>query len=106
MLYRRIFATPTFKKTTVVVGAACIAWFIAEIFTDIFQCHPFKEAFDPLNLYSGRCFDLRAYYWGITATNLGLDMVMLYLPLHMVWKLQLAIKQKFVLSAIFLIGFL
>ena len=104
LLYRRIFATPAFRKTTVVVGGTCIAWFIAEAFTDIFQCHPFTAAFHPQDFPPNQCFNLPAYYWGITASNLGLDVIILYMPLHMVWGLKLPVRQKLMLSGIFLIG--
>ena len=104
LLYRRIFTTAPFRKASVAVGAACLLWFIIEVFMDIFQCHPIKAAFDPALLSTDRCIDLQSFYSGITIANLCLDVVILYLPLHMVWKLKLPTKQKLTLSGIFLFG--
>ena len=105
-LYRRIFDTPAFKQTSLIVGLACIAWFIVTLFTDVFQCRPFEAAFDPALMFTYHCIDLQAYYYGICAANLAIDLIMLYLPLHMVWRLQLPTRQKISLSGIFLLGLL
>lgn len=106
LLYRRIFDTPAFRRRSLVVGVACVVWWVVEVFTDIFQCHPFEAAFDPASLFTNRCINLQSYYFGITASNMGLDIIMLLLPLHMVWNLKLPIKQKVCLSGIFSMGFL
>ena len=104
MLYRRIFSTPAFKKNTLIVGSAVILWFIVALFTDIFQCRPFQAAFDPKLLFTSRCINLEAYYRGVTASNLCIDVAILYMPLHMVWGLKLHTRQKIALSSIFLLG--
>ena len=104
LLYRRIFTTASFRRVSVAVGIACLLWFIIEVFLDIFQCRPFKAAFDPMLLLTDHCIDLQSFYSGITVANLGLDLVVLYLPLHMVWKLKLPTKQKLMLSGTFLLG--
>lgn len=104
LLYQRIFATKEFRRRSMIVGAACIAWFIAEVFANIFQCHPFSEAFNPEALFTKKCIDLQAFYWGITIANLFLDVAVLALPIHMVWGLRLSTRKKCELSAIFLFG--
>lgn len=104
LLYRRIFTTTRFKKVSLVVGIACVLWLVIEVFMNIFQCRPFAAAFDPALLFTDHCIDLQSFYSGITIANLGLDVVVLYLPLHMVWKLKLPTKQKLMLSGIFLLG--
>ena len=104
VLYRRIFSTVAFKKSTLVVGGAVMLWFIVALFTDLFQCQPFEAAFNPELLFTNQCINLQAYYWGITASNLCLDIIMLYMPLYMVWGLQLRTRQKIALSGIFLLG--
>ena len=55
-------------------------------------------------LFTDHCIAMQAYYEGVTATNMGIDMVMLLLPVHMVWRLKLPIKQRIVLSSIFMLG--
>ena len=104
VLYRRIFCTPAFKKSTILVGTAVMVWFIVTLFTDIFQCRPFQAAFDPQLLFTTQCINVKDYYRGITASNLCLDVIILYMPLHMVWGLQLRTRQKIAVSGIFLLG--
>ena len=104
LMYRRIFPTNSFRKLTLYVGAACIAWFVAEVLSDIFQCHPIVAAWDPKFLFSPQCINLEAYFWGISATNMILDVIILCMPLRMVWDLELPMRQKCILSGIFLMG--
>ena len=104
VLYRRIFCTTAFKRATLFVGATIMSWFVVALFTDIFQCRPVKAAFDPELLPTRQCINLETYYRGVTASNLCIDVVMLYMPLHMVWRLRLSVRQKVALSGIFLLG--
>ena len=104
LLYRRIFDTAAFKRNTLVVGILCIIWFFIAICLEIFQCHPRSAAFEPEMLFTDHCIDIQAYYEGVTATNMGIDMVMLLLPVHMVWRLKLPTKQRIILSGIFILG--
>ncbi|KAL8806417.1 MAG: hypothetical protein Q9182_001332 [Xanthomendoza sp. 2 TL-2023] len=104
LLYRRIFSTRRFRQATTIVGSLCVGWCIAAIVADIFQCRPIHAAFDPEKLFTDRCMNLQAYYRGVTASNLVLDLVVLSMPLCMVWKLTLDTKQKISLSGIFLLG--
>ena len=104
VLYRRIFCTTAFRRVALIVGTIVMVWFIVAIFTDIFQCRPFQAAFNPELLPTKQCINLEAYYRGVTASNLCIDVVMLYMPLHMVWRLRLSMRQKVALSSIFLLG--
>ena len=79
-------------------------WFIVSLFLNLFQCRPFQAAFDPELLFTNQCINLQAYYWGITGSNLVIDIVMLYMPLHMVWGLKLHLRHKIELSGIFSLG--
>lgn len=104
LLYRRIFSTPEFRRRSACVGCACVAWFVAEVLANIFQCRPFSSAFDPEKLYTSNCINLQAFYWGITIANLVLDVAVLSLPVHMVWTLKLSLRKRVELSVIFALG--
>ena len=104
IMYRRIFFTAAFKRCTLIVGSTVILWFIIALFTDLFQCRPFQAAFNVELLLTDQCINLQAYYRGITASNLCLDVILLYMPLHMVWGLKLRTRQKIEVSGIFLLG--
>ena len=81
-----------------------MGWFVVALFTNIFQCRPIHAAFDPELLPTKQCINMKQYYRGVTASNLGIDVIMLYMPLHMVWRLRLSMRQKVGLSGIFLLG--
>lgn len=104
LLYRRIFATERFKRTILAIGALCLIWFLIVILMNVFMCRPFNAAFNPETVLTKKCIDLESFYRGITVANLIIDVIILYLPLHMVWSLQLAIRQKLSLSGVFMLG--
>ena len=104
LLYRRIFDTTSFKRQSLIVGIACLVWLVIEIWMNIFQCTPFTAAFELEYLFTRRCIDLQALYWGVTITNLGLDIVILILPIPMVLRLKISMRQKMSLLGIFLVG--
>ena len=106
LLMRRIFDTRPFRDITNVVGALCLAWGIAIIFANIFQCTPTSNAFDPAVIMSlsNRCIHLQAMYYGAMSTALTLDILILILPIHQIWRLQLSNKQKYELTAILSLG--
>ena len=104
LLYRRVFDTAAFRRKTLVVGILCMIWFFIAICLEIFQCHPLSAAFDPEMLFTDHCIAMQSYYEGVTAANMGIDIIMLLLPVHMVWRLKLPIKQRIVLSSIFMLG--
>lgn len=86
------------------MGTACVVWCLLAIFIYVFQCRPFKAAFDLELLFTYHCINLQSFYLGITAVNIALDVVLLYLPLHEVWKLEMRDSKKIKLSGIFLLG--
>ena len=103
---RRIFDVERFKIITTIVGTACMAWGISIFFANIFQCTPFMDAFDPDIVMSSskKCIDLQAMFYGTLATAFTLDLIILVLPLHIIWKLRLPTRQKIELTAILSLG--
>ncbi|CAF9926230.1 MAG: hypothetical protein ALECFALPRED_003396 [Alectoria fallacina] len=104
LLYRRIFDTLIFRRATIVVGMACISWLVAALLCLAFQCHTIAERDNPDSLFSDQCIHIKVYWDAITGSNMGLDLIILCMPLHMVWNLKLATRQKMALSGIFTLG--
>ena len=102
LLYRRIFDTARFKAATIVVGVLCVLWFIAESVTAIAQCSPVEGAWN--KMIPSRCINLTAFWYGLTASNLILDIIILCMPMFVIWRLKLATRQKIVLSGMFMLG--
>ncbi|CAD6563519.1 MAG: hypothetical protein ASARMPRED_000008 [Alectoria sarmentosa] len=104
LLYRRIFDTRIFRRATTIVGMACISWLLAALLCLAFQCHTNAERDNPDSLFSDQCIHIKVYWDAITGSNMGLDLIILCMPLHMVWNLKLATRQKIALSGIFALG--
>ena len=104
LLYRRIFATRKFRMATLLVGIACVSWLIAALLCLAFQCRTETERYNAASLFSDQCIDLKAYWAAVAGSNMGLDLVILSMPLYMVWNLKLAVRQKVALTGVFALG--
>ena len=102
--YRRMFSTAVFRKKSTFVRVLCVIWFTIIVRMDIFRCHPFDEAFYAETIFTNYYIDLQKFYLGATAADLGIDVIMLFLPLHMVCELKLPTRQKLLLSGLFMLG--
>ena len=101
-LYRSIFPGRGFVITTGVVGAGVIAWGIAVILVSIFQCNPVRGAWDIT--VPAACIILPKFYLANAVPNIAMDVIILALPIPNVWTLQMSIRQKYVVSGLFLLG--
>ncbi len=104
LLYRRIFDTAAFKKVILVVGTLCVAWLFADIFGMLFFCSPMSAFWDLALIFSNHCRDIQAMLYGITISNMFLDIILLCMPLPMIWKLALSPRKKVEVGCLFLIG--
>lgn len=104
LLYRRIFATPNFKRATLILGILSVCWGIAAILGQILLCQPISAAWKPDALFTKKCGDIQAYFRAVTISNMLLDVIILCLPIHMVLKLHLPTRKRIVISGIFMLG--
>ncbi|MCJ1252151.1 hypothetical protein MMC30_009389 [Trapelia coarctata] len=68
----------------------------------IFQCTPRERIWNPL--IPGTCVNEYAVFISGASMNLVSDLILLILPLHSVWKLQMKLKRKLQVSAVFATG--
>ncbi|KAL8824018.1 MAG: hypothetical protein Q9170_008272 [Blastenia crenularia] len=101
-LYYRIFPLRRFRIILIVVGSSVIAWTIAIVLVEIFQCWPIKLQWDPTAL--GHCVNFVAYAITVFTTNVITDLLIFALPLPLVWRLHTSKKRKWMLTATFAIG--
>ena len=107
-LYLRLFSRvhKTFTKFCYCVIGLTIAWGVATLFSAAFQCHPVRamwEAPTPTN-YKKKCFDTRRYMLATNAPNVILNLVVLVLPLHPIWQLQLPTKKRLMIIGMLWLG--
>ena len=103
---RRIFNVEPFKMITTILGTVTTAWGVLIVLANIFQCTPLMDAFDPdvVMTSSKSCIDLQAMFYATLGTGFTIDLIILILPLHIIWRLRLSTRQKFEVTAILSLG--
>ena len=107
--YLHIFAPTRKGNMFIYVGVHLCIWtnlifYILGIAFNIAMCSPRKKIWDPL--MEGHCFDYNANYQASGIFNVISDFAILILPMPCVWKLQMPLKKKILVTAIFATGFL
>ncbi|KAF7173264.1 hypothetical protein CNMCM5623_005491 [Aspergillus felis] len=100
--YLRIFVTKGFRIAAwVCMGCACAYW--AGSMLQIFLiCQPFERNWNPT--LPGHCASQNVAFSTIGAFNLMTDVMIMVLPLHFIWKLQMSTATKLALYGIFGMG--
>ena len=102
-LYRSIFPGTGFRRATVVIGAACIAWWIGGTLAIALHCRPLRAAWD-LTVQHHKCFDGVALFEWILSFNIAIDFAIIVLPIHPIWRLNLPKSQRLTVLSIFGLG--
>ena len=79
-----------------------LLFYISVIFVVVFACWPREKIWDPL--VPGKCVSAPAVLVTTSAINAATDLVILFLPIVSVWKLQMGTNKKWGVSAIFAAG--
>lgn len=104
LLYLRIFVTQWFQRTCQACIAIVVAFTIGTVMSSIFQCTPVTFTFDKTE--TGTCIDLTAFWYANAAFNISSDLVIMFLPVPVINRLQLPPQQKLLLYGIFAVGIL
>lgn len=105
--YMRIFA-PTKSRDIIHCGIHIVIWFnfayyLTGVFVEAFLCNP-REKYWNVLLDTGHCYNRDAINIVSGIINTVSDFAILLLPQKVIWKLQMPLKRKLAVSAIFLIG--
>ncbi|KAI0810059.1 hypothetical protein GGR55DRAFT_695856 [Xylaria sp. FL0064] len=104
--YRRIFPTRVVRIGTLIIGAACIAWFIPIIILDFAQCRPLKAFWlvELQALPTTKCINPFQSFFGNSIANSIIDFSTLSLPIREVFQLQTTTRRKINIAFVFLLG--
>ena len=84
-----------------------LAFYVAIGFTVIFECHPIDEVWNPETFDSSNyCIKRNAVLVATSAINVFSDLMVLLLPIWATWHLQMGLKRKIGIAAVFTIGIL
>jgi hypothetical protein len=102
-LYMRVFGVNRhFSLGVKIVGVLNLLWMLASILSLIFQCTPVRRAWNPM--LPGTCFNLSTFTVAVEVPNSLLDFVMMALPISMLRKLKMRLRDKIVIGITFLLA--
>ena len=102
--YRQVFTTRKFRLATDVLLWLNVMWGVAMTIASIIQCIPLQMSWNPLRLKEGNCIAFGLYTLFEELFDVVLNIAILLLPLLMIRKLQIPVREQWVLSFIFLLG--
>ena len=102
VFYHRLFPVRRFTIVAVIMGVILIAWWISFLFAIIFSCVPVGSFWDKSIV--GDCVNEHTLSWGVTGSELVVNIILLVLPIPWLWDLRLALTKKLALIGVFLLG--
>ncbi|RWA06353.1 hypothetical protein EKO27_g8750 [Xylaria grammica] len=105
--YRRIFIGEGFRAVSLAILVFIALWTTAFFFATVLECnrHNLNLIWKSLAIFKGQCQKYKTIQLAHCATDIATDLVVLSLPLPPIWKLNMSVRRKLLLSLIFLIGF-
>ncbi|KAI0890643.1 uncharacterized protein GGS22DRAFT_183988 [Annulohypoxylon maeteangense] len=104
-LYIRIFSISTFRILSFVLMGLTVAYCITFLALFLTTCSPdISQLWNPRP--DGYCRDLHIGQLGSVSTNLGIDVLVIILPMPFLWTLQMRVRNKIVVSFLFSLGFI
>jgi hypothetical protein len=101
--YLRIFGImPVFRWLCWILIALVAAFGIAGFFSQVFSCTPVSKAWNPMQ--KGHCIESKPYCTSIGLIHVVFDFAIVILPMPWIWKLQIALRSKIVLSVLVCLG--
>ncbi|KAK8091845.1 hypothetical protein PG997_002206 [Apiospora hydei] len=105
-MYQTLMPIPRMKLAVRVVGGFVILYNVCGFITGLVICQPYEKNYDWAGVVKGKCGDVKLYYEWLSAINVVSDVIVLLLPLPFVYNLQLQLRKKIVLFAMFSVGFI
>ena len=102
--YQRVFHQ-TYRWFSVLlwsIGILNVLWFLAAELSTIFQCSPVKAAYE---IVEGRCIPEWKWQLATTIPSVVIDVMILFLPLPLLARLQVPLRRKLLLIGVFIFGY-
>jgi hypothetical protein len=104
-LYIRIMSWPILKRLSYTIMGLSMAYCISFMAVFLTTCTPdISQLWNPRP--DGHCRDLNIGQLGSVSTNLGLDVLIIALPMPFLWRLQMPRRNKIVVTLAFSLGFI
>ncbi|KAH7176136.1 hypothetical protein EDB81DRAFT_897190 [Dactylonectria macrodidyma] len=102
-IYIRISPSRRFRAAVYLLMAIVTGYSFSAVLVAIFQCNPVEMAWD-ITITDGSCIDRMAYFVATLALNVTTDLFMLALPIPMLWRVKMPMRQKLGLIGILMTG--
>ncbi|KAG9193505.1 choline dehydrogenase [Alternaria panax] len=103
--YLRVFPAKSFRTLTYSVMAVCGLYTVAFFVATLTQCRPISMAWNQWDgLHEGTCNDIHIQGWIAAAINIFLDAVVMALPMKHLAGLNMGLKKKLMVMAMFGVG--
>ncbi|OTB02915.1 hypothetical protein M426DRAFT_322160 [Hypoxylon sp. CI-4A] len=108
MFYRRIFISTWFRRASLAILIIIAAWTVAFFFATLFECNGknLDNLWKSIQTFKTVCYKYKEIQLGHCISDVATDLIVLSMPLPDIWKLRTTVRQKVLLSLIFLIGLL
>lgn len=101
-LYHRIFIVRRFQMVVKCSLVFLVLFQVASIIVSIFSCVPVQSNW--ATVPGKKCIDKTSFYLAVFSLNIFTDFWILLLPVPMIFKLQMRLRQKLMLCALFGLG--
>ncbi|KAK7994355.1 hypothetical protein PG991_015943 [Apiospora marii] len=101
--YLRLSPQTSFRLVVIALIVIVSAYALAYQVVSIFSCKPMKAAWD-ITITDSTCVDKEAVYMGLSVSNILMDVIILLIPVHVVYPLQMSKRQKTSLLMLFATG--
>lgn len=103
--YLRVFPHKDFRRIIYGVMGLSVAYTIAFFFATTFQCTPVSYAWTQWDgLHKGKCNDIHLQGWIAAGINIVLDAIVMVLPLKHLAGLNMNLRRKLMVMAMFSVG--
>jgi hypothetical protein len=103
LFYLRVFPLKSLHLASWAMIGYCVASTLAFLLVTVFQCHPIAYVWNK-DLKGGKCINYNAVAWANAAINIQQDLLIIFLPVNALRRLQLNLKKKIGMYAMFGVG--
>lgn len=96
---------PKIRTAVIMIIVLTVAMLVAVIFESFLLCRPFAYTWDK-TVTGGVCGNSTRAYLAIGIVNLCIDLAAVFIPMPVLWSLQMPLKKKVAISAILCLGLL
>ena len=104
LFYVRIFGSVKLYRIAFwLVGSLVVGWYVAFNFVALFVCVPVQKSWEPD--LKGHCVSGPGAFVGTAASNIAIDGFILILPMPMLWRLHMDVRERLALIGLFAAGY-